>query len=100
MTAPTLDLDPRRRRVVRGGHSVRLGPVAFRIVELLARSPDGLEREALLERVYAHRDDGGPVSDSLSATLSTLRRKLAPLGLQIPCADRWLAVYRLTAGEI
>jgi hypothetical protein len=100
--APTsripIGLDVKRRLVTTPAGTVRLGPTGFRIVEVLAGCPAGLEHESLYERTYLDRDDGGPGDDSFHATLSQLRRKLTPLGLQIPRANRWVAIYRLTAG--
>jgi DNA-binding response OmpR family regulator len=92
MTAPNLELDGIRRAVRRGGTEVCLGVYPFRIVVLLAKSP--LEHEALHERTYHDRDDGGASDDSFHATISALRRKLEPLGLRITQA-RWDRPYQL-----
>jgi DNA-binding response OmpR family regulator len=49
--AVNLELDGLHRLVRRNGIEVRLGPTGFRIIALLAKSPDGLGHEALYERV-------------------------------------------------
>ncbi|HEX9323762.1 MAG TPA: winged helix-turn-helix domain-containing protein [Xanthobacteraceae bacterium] len=90
-----LDLDPRRRTAARNGAAIHLGPTEFRILELLVGAPDGVGREGLYERVFFSRDDGGPGDDSFNVTISTLRRKLAVLGLRIPRCDRWGGLYRI-----
>jgi DNA-binding response OmpR family regulator len=87
-----LELDGLHRTVQRNGAEVRLGPYAFRIVALLAKSP--LEHEALHERVYHDRDDGGATDDSFHATISVLRQKLRPLGVRISHA-RWGRPYQI-----
>src|SRR5262249_6807826 len=87
-----LELDGLNRIVRHDGAAVQLGPTEFRIVALLARTP--LLHEALYERVYVDRADGGPGNDSFHATISLLRRKLRSLGLRITSA-RWDLPYRL-----
>ena len=83
------------RTVSRNGTTIKLGPTGFAITRVLARCPDGLSAEALRERIYLDRDDGGPSDDSFQVTISALRKQLAPLGLQIPRCDRWGSLYRL-----
>jgi DNA-binding response OmpR family regulator len=93
MSAPTLQLDARRRIVRRNGVEVKLGPTGFRILELLVKAPDGLERAAIFERAFLDRDDGGPSDDCFNVHVSMLRRKLAAIGLRIPKSDRWGCIY-------
>jgi DNA-binding response OmpR family regulator len=90
-----LELDSRRRIVRRNGTTVRLGPTGFRIVELLARAPDGIEREGLRERIFIDRDDGGPSDESFSVIISQTRKKLRIIGLKILRTTRWGALYEL-----
>jgi DNA-binding response OmpR family regulator len=92
-----LELDSRRRIARRGDASVRLGPIGFKILELLARAPDGLEREAIFERGFLGRDDP-PTDDCLSVHISILRRKIAALRLEISKCDRWGGVYQIMEG--
>ena len=94
-----LNLDPRRRTVAYNDGSIRLGPTGFRIVQVLAGCPAGLEHESLYERTYIDRDDGGPGDDSFHAIISQLRRKLAAIGLGVGHCDRWGGLYRLTGGR-
>jgi len=91
-----LELDTLHRVVRRDGREVRIGPTSLRILAVLIKCPDGIERGPLHERVFAHRSDGGMTDDAFSVTISALRRKLEPLGLQISQA-RWGLPYRLEA---
>jgi DNA-binding response OmpR family regulator len=90
-----LELDARRRTVRRNGTTIRLGPTGYRILELLARAPDGIERAAIFERAFLDRDDGGPTDDCFNVHMSMLRRKLQALGLRIPRCDRWGSLYQI-----
>jgi DNA-binding response OmpR family regulator len=94
VTRLALELDSLHRIVRRNGAAVELGPTGFRIVALLVKCPGGLEREALRNRIFAGRDDGGPSDDSLSVTISMLRKTIAPLGLRISQA-RWGLPYQI-----
>jgi DNA-binding response OmpR family regulator len=88
-----LELDPHHRLVRRNGAVIRLGPTGFRIVALLAKAPDGLEREAIFERAFLDRDEP-PTDTCLSAHISLLRKQIRPFGLQITEA-RWGLPYQL-----
>jgi DNA-binding response OmpR family regulator len=88
-----LELDSRRRIVRRNGSSIRLGPTGFRILELLVRAPDGLEREAIFERAFVNHDEP-PTDTCVSVHISTLRKRLRELGLQITSA-KWSRPYQI-----
>ena len=71
----TVDLGA--RRVLRGGHPVRLTPTEWQILALLVRNPDRLvTREAILTDVWGprHTSDSG----YLRLYLAQLRKKLEP----------------------
>ncbi len=64
---------------------VELHPLEFRIWDVVRRSPYGIGGIALTERVYAHRDDGGPdnAANVVRVTMGRANRKLASAGLRI-----------------
>ena len=53
--AGDIELDRERRRVVRGGREIELGPTEFRLLEYLIQSPGRVfSREQLLDGIWGH----------------------------------------------
>jgi DNA-binding response OmpR family regulator len=75
LNARDLSLDPARRRVVRSGQPLDLGPKEFAVLELLmAARGRVVSSEELLERVWDEAAD--PFTTAVKVTVSRLRRKL------------------------
>jgi DNA-binding response OmpR family regulator len=75
LNAANLSLDPARRRVVRSGQPLDLGPKEFAVLELLlAARGRVVSSEELLERVWDEAAD--PFTTAVKVTVSRLRRKL------------------------
>jgi two-component system response regulator MprA len=69
-----LELNPRTRRVTRGGRSVELTRTEFALLELLMRNAEVvLTRDAIRERVWGFDDADG--SNTLDVYVGYLRRK-------------------------
>jgi DNA-binding response OmpR family regulator len=70
-----IELDPRSRRVTRGGEAVHLTPIEFDLVVCLA-SRDGavLSRETLLAEVWGYEGDYG--ARTVDSHVRSVRRKL------------------------
>jgi DNA-binding response OmpR family regulator len=85
-----LAIDRVRRRVSRGGRPVLLTRKEFGVLEELAAADGGVvSAEELLERVWDEHAD--PFSNTVSVTLSRLRRKLGsppPIETVIGCGYR------------
>jgi DNA-binding response OmpR family regulator len=85
-----LAIDRVRRRVSRGGRPVMLTRKEFGVLEELAAADGGVvSAEELLERVWDEHAD--PFSNTVSVTLSRLRRKLGsppPIETVIGCGYR------------
>ena len=85
-----LAIDRVRRRVSRGGRPVLLTRKEFGVLEELAAADGGVvSAEELLERVWDEHAD--PFSNTVSVTLSRLRRKLgspSPIETVIGCGYR------------
>lgn len=72
LTVDGLTLDARGHRATRDGHELKLSPVGFKLLHLLAReSPNVVPRAALLEAVWG---DELPDTDALRSHLYNLRR--------------------------
>jgi DNA-binding response OmpR family regulator len=70
-----LELDPRSRRVVRGGNEVQLGPKEFALLEFFMRHPSEVfTSDALLERVWLNESDSS--SDTVRVHINRLRNKI------------------------
>ncbi|MGH7500123.1 MAG: response regulator transcription factor [Longimicrobiales bacterium] len=70
-----LELDRRRRTVVRGGRELNLTPKEFQLLEFfLARPEQVVRRTELLEKVWDLRFD--PMSNVVDVHVGNLRRKL------------------------
>ncbi|WP_163505468.1 response regulator transcription factor [Fodinicola acaciae] len=75
LSTGSLSLDPARRRVVRSGRTLDLGPKEFAVLELLmAARGRVVSAEELLERVWDEAAD--PFTTAVKVTVSRLRRKL------------------------
>jgi two-component system response regulator MprA len=74
-----LALDPRTRRVDRGGRRIELTPIEFALLELLLVNAESvLARSLIFERVWGF--DFGASSNSLNVYVGYLRRKLEASG--------------------
>lgn len=75
LTAGGVTLDPFRHEVFRDGRFVRLGRKEFAVLEVLLRARGGVvSAETLLEKAWD--ENANPFTNSVKATMSTLRRKL------------------------
>lgn len=65
--------------------SAKLTPMQTRIVEALRASDDLMTNRALIEAVYADRDDGGPLyaTESVRVTIHGMRPILARMGMRL-----------------
>lgn len=72
-----LTIELERRRVVQGGHEVKLTPTEFALLELLATNAG---RPVLLDQIIARVWHGAPATtgDTVRVHMSALRRKLEP----------------------
>lgn len=64
----------------------QLAPIELTILRVLASYPGAWATTArLLEAIYGHRSDGGPISarQSLIVRICHLRKKMKPFGLDI-----------------
>ena len=72
-----LMIDPGRRRVVEGEREVRLTPIEFSLLELLAQhAGTPLLMQQIIARVW--RDAPSTTADTVRVHMSALRRKLEP----------------------
>ncbi|MFJ2770430.1 response regulator transcription factor [Streptomyces sp. NPDC087300] len=75
ITAADLRIDPRARRVWRGGAELDLTRTEFDLLELLARNSGiVLDHTAIYDRIWGY--DFGPSSKNLAVYVGYLRRKL------------------------
>lgn len=78
-----LRFDDHSRSVIYQGKSTALSPVRYRIVRLLAKH--ALDTSALVERVYADDENGGPeqAMRAMNVQIHFINRKLAPMKIVI-----------------
>jgi hypothetical protein len=64
---------------------VPLSPIQFRIYDIVRRSKYGIPGTALVDRVYAHRSDGGPINayNSVQVQIKRANERLAKAGIRI-----------------
>lgn len=64
---------------------VPLSPMQFRIYDIVRRSKYGIDGKTLVSRLYANREDGGPVNADISVRVQIVRinERLAPVKLRI-----------------
>jgi DNA-binding response OmpR family regulator len=75
ITAGSIALDPRTRRVVAGGRDLELSAREYSMLEVLMRHPDQvMSREQLLSQVWGY--DFDPGSNVVDVYVGYLRRKL------------------------
>lgn len=67
---------------------VPLSPMQFRIYDLVRRSKYGIPGTELINRVYAHEEDGGPMNADISVRVQIKRanERLAVAGIRIAIA--------------
>jgi hypothetical protein len=75
---------------------VHLSPLQLKIYKTVRKSAYGIPGTELVNRIYADRDDGGPLWASVSINVQILRmnKRLAAVGQRIGCGNGKL--YRLT----
>jgi DNA-binding response OmpR family regulator len=81
---------PDRRAVVRGNLAVVFPPMQARIFAMLWRangSAQNVKRAMLYGAVWGDHPDGGPLSDALAMHVSKMRKKLAPLDMEVECTE-------------
>ncbi len=72
-TAPTLLVDNRRKQVYLGDRAIRLSPLEFEILAILAqRAEEPVSKDEILKRLQAH----GRVNPSIDAAVYRVRKKL------------------------
>lgn len=72
------------RTAIRRGRTAQLTPTELRVLLVLMESRIELDRRSLISAVYADDPTGGPDCEhSIYVHLAKLRRKLAPLGVEI-----------------
>ena len=75
--AGDLEIDLQGHRVLRGNETLRLTPIEFNLLTLLAQHPgQTFSRERLLEKLHGYSHDG--YDRSIDAHIKNLRRKLEP----------------------
>ncbi|MCP4358642.1 MAG: response regulator transcription factor [Chloroflexi bacterium] len=75
--AGDLEIDLQGHRVQRGEETIRLTPLEFNLLTLLAQHPgQTFSRERLLEKLHGYAHDG--YDRSIDAHIKNLRRKLEP----------------------
>ena len=73
-------------------------PVKRRIFDFVAKHPEGVSRDQILDAVYGHRSDGGPESGSIvSGHLNKMRAVMRAAGVDIISPRGRGASYRLVA---
>ena len=72
-------------------------PVKKRIYDFIAKHPEGVSRDQILDAVYADDPDGGPTPQAVSVHIFLMRRVLNPLGLTITSPRGRGASFRLIA---
>lgn len=88
ITLGNLTVCPEQRRVTVAGAAVRLTPMEFAMLALLAQRRHAfVSRDTLLTHMYADRDE--PVSNALSVFIWSLRGKLRAAG----CTARIVSQY-------
>lgn len=69
-----LNLDIESKQAYRGTHSIKLSPIAFKLLETLMRaSPNPVSRESLIQTVWG---DDSPDSNSLKVHMHNLRKQI------------------------
>ena len=77
LTFDDLTMDLERRRVVQGGHEVRLTPTEYSLLELLAiNAGKPVFTDHIIARVW--RDAPGTTADTVRVHMSALRKKIEP----------------------
>jgi two-component system, OmpR family, KDP operon response regulator KdpE len=77
LTFDDLTIDLERRRVVQGGHEVRLTPTEFSLLEILAiNAGKPMFIEHIIARVW--RAARGTTADTVRVHMSSLRKKIEP----------------------
>jgi DNA-binding response OmpR family regulator len=81
---------PERRALVRGNLAVVFPPMQARIFGLLWRAHSAarpVKRAMLHGALWGEDPDGGPLTDALAMHVSKLRKKLAPLDMEVECTE-------------
>ena len=84
--------------VIEDGPPVRLTKTQARIWDVVRRCPDGIAIDALAQRVYAHRDDGGPecAEKVVQVMIHFANKKLRTVGQVIKgCSGSGASSYKL-----
>ena len=73
------------------------GPVRSRVLELVARRPDGISPKELEDIVYGDRPDGGPewAANSIKTAVWNANKELQPQGYMIRAKHGQGSRYRL-----
>ncbi len=80
LTIKDLEFDLSSREVIRGGQTIRLSPIAIKILELLMReSPNSVSREKIIQTVWG---DEQPDSNSLKVHIFNLRKQIDKEGFE------------------
>lgn len=75
---------------------VHLSPLQLKIYNAVRKTRYGISGPELTNKVYADRDDGGPLwaAVSIHVQVQRMNKRLAPVGQHIGCANGKL--FRLT----